>query len=207
VANQISFDASVFRYFLRASAPLRFNPIPFPEFPMPLTLIKETGAGLSNANSYASAADGDAYHDAHVYATAWTGATTANKEKALVMATRLIDAHYLFYGTKLLKTQALMWPRFGAPDADHAGGREFIADNEIPLNLVNATCELARELLLQDRTAAPDGEGLSQAGIVGILNVTFDKRDTRPVISHETRKFLSKLGYMIDRAAGRLVRT
>ena len=39
---------------------------------MALTLIKETGAGLVDANSYASAADGDAYHDGHLYATAWT---------------------------------------------------------------------------------------------------------------------------------------
>src|SRR5262245_18378775 len=123
---------------------------------MPLTLIKETGAGLANANSYANAADGDNYHDGHLYATTWTGATTPNKEHALVMSTQLIDSHYLFYGAKLLQTQALMWPRCGAPDADHAGGREFIAENEIPVNLVNGTCELARELLLQDRTAAPD---------------------------------------------------
>ena len=35
---------------------------------MALTLVKETGAGLSNANSYANAADGDAYHDGHLYA-------------------------------------------------------------------------------------------------------------------------------------------
>jgi hypothetical protein len=174
---------------------------------MPLTLIKETGAGLSNANSYASAADGDAYHDGHLYATTWTGATTGNKEKALVMATRLIDTHYLFFGVKLLKTQALMWPRYAAPDKDQAGGRAFIDDNEIPENLLKATCELARELLLADRTSAPDGEGLAQAGIVGVLNVTFDKRDTRPVISHEAQKLLSKIGYAIDRAGGRLVRT
>src|SRR2546422_8439109 len=174
---------------------------------MPLTLIKETGAGLANANSYANAADGDAYHDAHLYATTWTSATNANKEKALVMATRLLDAHYLFFGTRLLKPQALMWPRWGVPDPDHASGRDFLDETQIPVNLLNATCELARELLLLDRTAAPDGEGLAQAGIVGGLNVTFDKRDTRPVISHETRKLLSKLGYIIDRAQGRLTRS
>jgi hypothetical protein len=35
---------------------------------MALILIKETGAGLANANAYANAADGDAYHDGHLYA-------------------------------------------------------------------------------------------------------------------------------------------
>ena len=63
---------------------------------MALTLIKEDGTGKVDANSYATAADGDAYHDGHLYATAWTGATLANKEKALVMATRLIDGEYQF---------------------------------------------------------------------------------------------------------------
>ena len=57
---------------------------------MSLVLVKEDGTGLVNANSYASAADGDTYHAGHYYGSAWTGATTGNKEIALVMATRLI---------------------------------------------------------------------------------------------------------------------
>ena len=85
---------------------------------MALVLIKEDGTGLANANAYANAADGDAYHDAHLYASAWTGATTANKEKALVMATRLIDAQFQFNGFKRLSTQALQWPRRECRDPD-----------------------------------------------------------------------------------------
>jgi len=54
---------------------------------MALTLVKETGTGLSNANSYADAAEGDAYHEGHLYASSWTGASTGTKEAALVMAT------------------------------------------------------------------------------------------------------------------------
>ena len=56
---------------------------------MPLTLIKESGAGLANANAYADLADGDAYHAGHLYASAWTAATADNKAVALVMASRL----------------------------------------------------------------------------------------------------------------------
>lgn len=33
---------------------------------MALTLVKEDGSGLASANSYASVADGDAYHDGHL---------------------------------------------------------------------------------------------------------------------------------------------
>jgi hypothetical protein len=48
---------------------------------MALTLIKETGAGLSDANSYASAADGNAYHDGHLYAASWTAVVTGSKKR------------------------------------------------------------------------------------------------------------------------------
>ena len=89
---------------------------------MPLTLIKETGAGLSDANSYATAADGDTYHDGHLYATSWTAATTGSKEKALVMATRLIDGLFQFSGFKRMSTQALQWPRRECRDPDIENG-------------------------------------------------------------------------------------
>ena len=78
---------------------------------MALTLIKEDGTGKADANSYASVADGDAYHDGHLYATAWTGATADQKAVALVMASRLIDSEYQFNGTRTQSWQALQWPR------------------------------------------------------------------------------------------------
>src|SRR5688500_17528609 len=149
---------------------------------MPLILIKETGAGLVDSNTYASVADGDAYHDGHLYATSWTAATTANKEKALVLATRLIDASYQFHGWKTKSTQALQWPREGATDPDRKTmafsalqnffGPYFESD-KMPKALVDATCEMAREVLIADRTAAPEGEGIVQVGVVGSLNITF----------------------------------
>jgi hypothetical protein len=173
---------------------------------MPLILIKEDGTGLANANTYASVADGDAYHDGHLYATSWTGATTANKEKALALATRLIDASYQFNGWKTKSTQALQWPREGALDPDrktmafsalqNVFGPYFESD-KIPKALIDATCEMAREVLVTDRTDAPDGEGIVQLSVVGSLNLIFDKKDRQPVISHLAQSMLSKLGTMI----------
>ncbi len=55
---------------------------------MPTVIITP---GASNANSYCSRADGDAYHEAHLYASAWTGATADQKDAALFWATRLLD--------------------------------------------------------------------------------------------------------------------
>ena len=77
---------------------------------MALTLIKEDGTGKVDANAYANAADGDAYHEGHLYAAAWTVASAGNKDAALVMATRLIDSQFQFGGFKRLSTQALQWP-------------------------------------------------------------------------------------------------
>jgi hypothetical protein len=50
---------------------------------MAATLVVEDGTGLSTANSYATAANGDTYHDKHYYATDWTGASTAEQGKSL----------------------------------------------------------------------------------------------------------------------------
>ena len=176
---------------------------------MALTLIKETGAGLVDANAYANAADGDAYHEGHLYATAWTGASAANKDAALVMATRLIDGQYQFNGVKAKDEQALQWPREDCrdPDADGWNGGT-VAEDAVPTAVVEATCEMARELLVADRTAAPAGEGLKYEN-VGTTQTGYDKNDQRPVISHVAQALLAKYGGLIKSRSGtvRLVRS
>ena len=85
---------------------------------MALTLVKEDGTGLATANSYASVADGDAYFEGHLYASAWTAATSGTKAAALVMATRLVDTQFQFNGYRANEDQALQWPRERCPDPD-----------------------------------------------------------------------------------------
>jgi len=172
---------------------------------MALTLIRETGAGLANANAYADATDGDAYHEGHLYASAWTAATLANKEKALVMATRLIDGQYQFNGVKVSETQALQWPRAGCRDPDAEG--EWIWGDVVPKAVRDATCELARELLIVDRTGAPVGEGLRYFNDSS-TQTGYDKRDRRPIISHVAQALLAKYGGMLRSRSGavRLIR-
>ncbi len=188
---------------------------------MPLTLIKEDGSGKTDANSYADVADGDAYFDAHLYASAWTAATTANKEKALVFATRVIDAEYQFNGFKANVGQALQWPREGCPDSDasasvltlagwRAGmGGAVVASDVVPKAVVDATCEMARELLLTDRTAAPPGEGLTETQGADFSKTIYSKRDTRPIVSHVAQAMLAKYGALVKGGSGavRLVRS
>ena len=184
---------------------------------MSLTLIKEDGSGKVDANSYADVAEGDAFHEAHLYATDWTGASSGTKTAALVFATRLIDAYYQFRGFKAHDIQALQWPREFARDDDALSTQvfpsvqadEYFADNIVPKLLRDATIETARELIKANRTDDPDGEGLATLAITGTLGLTFDKKDRPPVIPHVAQAMLSKLGEYLQRRTGvvRLVRS
>ena len=165
---------------------------------MALTLIKEDGTGKADANSYADVADGNAYHDGHLYATAWTAATADQKAVALVMASRLIDAEYQFGGTRSVASQALQWPREDCPDPD-AG--DMVAETMVPKAVVEAACELARELLIADRTAAPAGEGLKYYNNAGV-QTGYDKSDTRPIIPAVVQALLAKFGSLAKAKSG-----
>ena len=176
---------------------------------MALTLIKEDGTGKPDANSYANVADGDAYHDGHLYATDWTGASGGTKAAALVMATRLIDALFHFRGFKPHVAQALQWPREFARDDDALGGgvgplrgQEYFASDAIPRRLLDATIETARELIKANRTDDPDGEGLSRLTLTGTLSIAFDKKDRAPIIPHVAQAMLSKLGDFTGKTSG-----
>ena len=172
---------------------------------MPLTLIKEDGTGKIDANSYAAVTDSDAYHAGHLYASAWTGATADNKAAALVMASRVIDAEFQFNGVKASAAQALQWPRSDCPDPDAAG--EDVADDLVPRPVVSATCELARELLAIDRTAAPPGEGIA-SDWTATFGKKYSKTDVRPILPRLVQSLLAKYGAPQRRGGGvvRLVR-
>lgn len=191
---------------------------------MALTLVKEDGTGRTDANSYADVADGDAYHDGHLYATAWTGATPDRKAAALVMATRLIDSQFQFNGGRTSASQALQWPRAECRDPDKGllavsvllpMLSNFVDYNVVPPAVVQATCEMARELLVVDRTAAPPGEGIDSTqtasahhdasgnGSSSSSSTTkYSKGDTRPIISPVARAMLAKFGSLVCGSSG-----
>jgi hypothetical protein len=183
-----------------------------------LVLVKEDGSGRADANSYASATDGDAYHEGHLYALTWTGASTAQKEAALVMAARVLDACCQFCGWRRSNAQALQWPRAGAVDPDRRDVQfsvldsrlgPYFEDDKVPKVIQDAACEQARELLTADRTAAPAGEGIKQMNLVGSLGVMFDLKDRPPMLSHLVQTLLAKVGSLVRESNGtaKLVRT
>ena len=177
---------------------------------MALTLIKEDGTGKTDANSYADVADGDAYHDGHLYATAWTAASDTQKAVALVMASRLVDAEFQFNGTRTNAVQGLQWPRARCPEPDaiHVPLQvllpipsDFVRFDSVPKAVVQATCEMARELLIADRTAAPAGEGLKYYNNAGV-QTGYDKTDRRPVLSRVAMVMLAKYGVPMSATSG-----
>ena len=78
---------------------------------------------------------------------------------------------------------------------------EAVPGSIVPKPVVEATCETARELLIVDRTAAAVGEGLRYAN-VGTTQTGYDKKDTRPVISHVAQAMLAKFGALIKSRSG-----
>jgi hypothetical protein len=189
---------------------------------MALTLIKEDGTGRTDANSYATTAEADAYFEAHLYASAWTAATATTKAAALVMATRLVDSQYQFHGYRAHDTQALQWPRERCPDPDRnlvtsttmsPVLTNFVPSTQVPQPVSFAVCEMARELLIADRTAAPAGEGIestatsthtktSSSDTSSSSTTKYSKSDTRAVISRVAQAMLCKYGALIVGGSG-----
>lgn len=127
------------------------------QFPYDLTwdepgLVAETGSGLSTATSYCTIAFADAYLTNYGAPAAWTSATNATKETALMAATRALDLRYggRWVGYRYSTAQALDWPRDYAYDA--AG--ELIASDVVPLRVQQATAVLAA-LHVQGVTLSP----------------------------------------------------
>jgi len=156
---------------------------------MALTLVKEDGTGLSTANSYANEADGDSYHDGHLYATDWSGASSGNKQAALVMATRLIDDYFTFVGKAISLEQALEFPRYDITDRSGY----LIQAATIPQDLIDAACEYGRWLIQSDRTAEEGEKGFKNLK-VGSLSITPDPSDRKQKMPDVVAKMLAPYG-------------
>ncbi len=172
------------------------------------TLIKEDGTRPANANAYASVADADAYVDSRPYgATEWAAQTADGKARCLITATVMIDSFFQFTGRKAGTPQALQWPRAYAVNPDASGynpdspftglgtSEGYFATNEIPTDLLRATCEQALQLALGDRTAPAAGEGLRAVEIFQAIKVEFDKSaEQSPQIPSMVQAMLSRIG-------------
>lgn len=101
-----------------------------------MALIVELGTGLPNAESYISVADTDT-RLAALGNTTWAPLLTVEKEQALRRATNFMVQFYRarWRGIRLLRTQALDWPRYGVVTPDR-----YVVDSNVVPPLVAATC-------------------------------------------------------------------
>lgn len=134
-------------------------------------IIVEDGTGqLQGANSYVSMDDANAYCSDH--GLAFVASPSSLGEAALIRASIAIDARYAnaYPGyRKNGRQQGLQWPRAAAYDI--AGW--LITDSEVPIEIIQATCEAAVRELADPNSMMPDLErggkiDSIKAGSVGI---------------------------------------
>jgi len=134
-----------------------------------MALTVEDGTGLSAAESYISVADADTRHTNNG-STLWPGSlTTAEKEQALRRATIYMEQAYRlrWKGTRLLRAQALSWPRYGAI----VDGWD-IDSNVVPSDVANVCADLALKAAAGD--LALDLERGIKREKVGPLETEYD---------------------------------
>ncbi|TNE42527.1 MAG: hypothetical protein EP348_00175 [Alphaproteobacteria bacterium] len=134
-----------------------------------MTLITETGSGVTGATSYVSLAEADSHFTA-LANDDWTSAADGQREEALIRAALHIDS-FDYPGRVLDWDQGLKWPRSGAYDRD---GREI---SGLPHALRVAALELADTFL-------KDGAGLDQRSIarekIGPIEVAYSNGRMEP---------------------------
>jgi len=134
-----------------------------------------TTPGSATANAYVSRTVADQFHLDHPpFGTSaltglWAAATNDEKDASILWATKLLDRMFLWNGWVVTETQSLLWPRQGLyrPSSLYA-----LSSTTIPDQIQWATAELARQLLMSNRTADSDIEAqgikLIKAGSVRI---------------------------------------
>lgn len=149
--------------------------------------------GAVDANSYATLAEANAFHAQTLNASVWTAASDANKEIALQWATRLLDEQVSWIGEIVTDTQALRWPRAGVYTPDGI----LLDSDSIPTFLKNATAELAKQLLANDRTAETSSFGISEL-TVDVVKIVFDKTESKAVLSPSVYHMIKAYGMAND---------
>lgn len=154
-----------------------------------MAILVEDGTGIAGSNSYASEDDADDYAEERDL-TDWTDDSTGDKEAALIRGTATLDAIYRsqYPGVRANgRDQGLEWPRvvstsFTSGDLNlvvDAEGHQIDAD-EIPLEVMQATIELAVRELVTPGSTMPDVDRQIKSVKAGSVSVEFagNARDT-----------------------------
>ena len=170
---------------------------------MPIVVV--TTAGAKTANSYASLDAGNTYHEGHSQGALWAAATEDARNRALVTATRQLDAWFEWDGDVAYADQVLLWPRIGV-----IGRTGYLLDSKtIPPVIRDATAELARSRLT-DAGPTDSADDISRLK-AGPVDITFREGKETFVIPEEVLILVKHIGTpRIGRSrftTARLVRT
>lgn len=127
--------------------------------------------GGTSANSYVTLAAANTYFETVPDSSTWVNKTDDQKNRALISATRWIDA-LSFYGDRCTETQALKWPR----EEYTVDGIE-LACTLIPDGIKVATYELARAFAndTSSITGTSGTTGIYDEVELGELRVKYNK--------------------------------
>ncbi len=127
--------------------------------------------GGTSANSYVTLAAANTYFETVPDSSTWVNKTDDQKNRALISATRWIDA-LSFYGDRCTETQALKWPR----EEYTVDGIE-LACTLIPEGIKVATYELARAFAndTSSITGTSGTTGIYDEVELGELRVKYNK--------------------------------
>jgi hypothetical protein len=161
---------------------------------MALSLVDT--AGSASANTYCSLADAETYFEGRLHKTNWDGADDADKNAALVWATRLLDQHIVWEGVQHSSSQALAWPRsfvLSKETATEFSYLIYLDSSTIPTFLKEATAEFAFELIKKDRTLEPDTKGYRWMK-VGPISIESNRMDRPHAVPQNVYSMIASYG-------------
>jgi hypothetical protein len=166
-----------------------------------MAFVVETGAGLSNANSYASVSAADSYVADRGIA-GWTALSSTIKQQSLVNATDYLEATYrgAWKGNRVSETQSLSWPRYNVI----VDGFNFPA-NVVPTQVINACIEMAIRASLGETLLADQGQRVKREKI-DVIEVEYqdysDPTQRYPLVNRMVMPYLisaSESGFAVVR--------
>lgn len=148
-----------------------------------MTLVIETGLGVSGANTFIDSTFADSYFSDRNNAL-WTG-TTAVKQAAIISAAQFLNG-LRWKGTRVDPRHTMCWPRFGVPIEDwtvtgHSNGLPawasygmYWSSTEVPIYVQYGQCEAAlRYIQGTDMMPDLDRGGLTKIERVGPITTEY----------------------------------
>lgn len=161
-----------------------------------MAFVFDATIGGASANSYLTVAQADDYFDSRYDNELYTDLTDEEKQRLLVTASRRLDAEH-YAGRSVTETQALQFPRVVAYDRNYYPYQQ----NEIPVNLKNAVCELGYFYLQKDDRMLDETELHDAAMLenykVGPLQYGFRNNAKMDQLPETVKKQLRAIGYSV----------